>query len=131
MIMYMAMNLPIAIWMLRSFFEEVPRTCSTPPGSTAPGVREMTRDPAADGRSRDRGDHVHLDHLRLERVLLRGQSGGDREAATVPLFMEKFVTSEGLFWAKLAAASTMAMRRSSSSAGSRRRQLVRGSRWAR
>ena len=36
-IMYMAMNLPIAIWMLRSFFEEVPRDVSMPPASTAPG----------------------------------------------------------------------------------------------
>jgi sorbitol/mannitol transport system permease protein len=31
------------------------------------------------------------------------------KGATVPMFMISFVTSEGLFWAKLAAAGTMAM----------------------
>jgi sorbitol/mannitol transport system permease protein len=30
------------------------------------------------------------------------------KGATVPMFMISFVTSEGLFWAKLAAAGTMA-----------------------
>ncbi|HEU5434414.1 MAG TPA: hypothetical protein VFU81_22260, partial [Thermomicrobiales bacterium] len=29
--------------------------------------------------------------------------------STVPMFMLRFVTSEGLFWAKLAASSTMAV----------------------
>ena len=47
-------------------------------------------------------------------------------AATVPMFMIGFVTSEGLFWAKLAAAGTMAMLPVVLVGWSAQRQLVRG-----
>ena len=46
--------------------------------------------------------------------------------ATVPMFMISFVTSEGLFWAKLAAAGTMAMLPVVVIGWSAQRQLVRG-----
>jgi sorbitol/mannitol transport system permease protein len=48
------------------------------------------------------------------------------KAATVPMFMIGFVTSEGLFWAKLAAAGTMAMLPVVLVGWAAQRQLVRG-----
>ncbi len=48
------------------------------------------------------------------------------KAATVPLFMQKFITSEGLFWAKLSAASTMAIAPVVILGWISQRQLVRG-----
>ena len=44
----------------------------------------------------------------------------------VPLFMQKFITSEGLFWAKLSAASTMAIAPVVILGWVSQRQLVRG-----
>ena len=35
-ILYTAMNLPLAIWLIRSFMLEVPGECSRPPNWTAP-----------------------------------------------------------------------------------------------
>ena len=46
--------------------------------------------------------------------------------ATVPMYMIGFVTSEGLFWAKLAAAGTMAMLPVILIGWAAQRQLVRG-----
>jgi len=46
--------------------------------------------------------------------------------ATVPIFMVRFVTSEGLFWAKLAASSTMAVLPIVLLGWIAQRQLVRG-----
>ena len=48
------------------------------------------------------------------------------KASTVPMFMIGFVTSEGLFWAKLAAAGTMAMLPVVIAGWTAQRQLVRG-----
>ena len=48
------------------------------------------------------------------------------QASTVPLFMQKFITSEGLFWAKLSAASTMAIAPVVMLGWISQRQLVRG-----
>jgi sorbitol/mannitol transport system permease protein len=48
------------------------------------------------------------------------------KAATVPIFMIGFVTSEGLFWAKLAAAGTMAMLPVVIAGWVAQRELVRG-----
>ena len=48
------------------------------------------------------------------------------QGATVPMFMIGFVTSEGLFWAKLSAAGTMAMLPVIIIGWAAQRQLVRG-----
>ena len=78
-ILYTSMNLPIAVWMMRSFFLEVPgellEAASLDGASTWRSVREVH--PAA-GVAGHRGDRADLRDLRLERVLLRGQP--DRRA---------------------------------------------------
>ena len=126
-VVYVAMNLPIAIWMLRSFFEEVP-----------PAVLEAARIDGA-GVIRE-----------MLQILLPMVGPGlvataflsvifawnefffavnlvaTEKAATVPLFMQKFITSEGLFWAKLSAASTMAIAPVVILGWISQRQLVRG-----
>ncbi|MEA2526676.1 MAG: polyol transport system permease protein [Thermomicrobiales bacterium] len=126
-VVYVAMNLPIAIWMLRSFFEEVPQ-----------GILDAARvDGAGIGRE-------------ILQILLPMVGPGiaataflsiifawnefffavnlvaTEKAATVPLFMQKFITSEGLFWAKLSAASTMAFAPVVVLGWISQRQLVRG-----
>ncbi len=107
-LLYAAMNLPIAVWMMRSFLLELPRE-----------VLEAARVDGASFR------------VELTRVVLPLISPGiaatalicfifawnefffavsltATRAATVPVFLVGFVTSEGLFWARLSAASTLA-----------------------
>jgi sorbitol/mannitol transport system permease protein len=108
-LIYTVMNLPIAVWMIRSFLLEVPRE-----------VLEAAR---LDGASL---------YVELRRIILPMIAPGlaatalicfifawnefffavtltATQAATVPVFLVGFITSEGLFWARLSAASTMAV----------------------
>ncbi|HET6501816.1 MAG TPA: carbohydrate ABC transporter permease [Amycolatopsis sp.] len=107
-ILYTAMNLPLAIWMMRSFFLEVPT--------------EMMEAGRVDG--------ARLPTL-LSKVILPVVAPGiaatalicvifswteffyavnltAARAGTVPVFLVGFITSEGLYWAQLAAAALLA-----------------------
>jgi sorbitol/mannitol transport system permease protein len=106
--LYTAMNLPIAVWMLRSFMLEVPGE-----------ILEAARVDGADT------------HQELRRVLLPVIAPGiaatalicvifawnefllavnltSVRAQTVPVYLVGFITSEGAFWARLSAAATLA-----------------------
>lgn len=106
-LIYTGMNIPIAVWLLRSFLLEIPRE-----------VMEAAR-----------LDGAHL-HQEITRVIVPIISPGiaatavictvfawnefffavsltTTQAATVPMFLVSFITSRGLFWAKLSAATTM------------------------
>ena len=127
-IMYTAMNLPIAIWMLRSFFEEVPRRrdrCR--PRRRRRDLREMIADPVADGRCPGSPRRPSCPCIfAWNEFFFAVNLVATEKAATVPLFMQKFITSEGLFWAKLSAASTMAIAPVVLLGWISQRQLVRG-----
>ena len=107
-ILYTAMNLPLAIWMMRSFFLEVPT--------------EMIEAARVDG--------ADLPTL-LRKVILPVVAPGIAatalicvifawtefffavnltaiRAGTVPVFLVGFITSEGLYWAQLSAAALLA-----------------------
>ena len=108
-IIYTVMNLPIAVWMIRSFLLEVPKE-----------VLEAAR---LDGANLS---------LELRKVIVPMIAPGlaatalicfifawnefffavtltSTQAATVPVFLVGFITSEGLFWARLSAACTLAV----------------------
>ena len=71
-ILYIAINLPLAIWMMRSFFMEVPRElieAAEIDGTSA--LQPAALGDPADRRARHRRDRAALRDLRLERVLLR------------------------------------------------------------
>jgi sorbitol/mannitol transport system permease protein len=107
-ILYTAMNLPIAIWMLRSFMLEVPSE-----------ILEAARVDGADTRAE------------VVKILLPIIAPGiaatalicvifawnefllavnltSVRAQTVPVYLVGFITSEGAFWARLSAAATLA-----------------------
>lgn len=107
-VLYTAMNLPLALWMMRSFFLEVPT--------------EMIEAGRVDG--------ADLPTL-LRKVILPVVAPGiaatalicvifawtefffavnltAARAGTVPVFLVGFITSEGLYWAQLAASSLLA-----------------------
>jgi sorbitol/mannitol transport system permease protein len=126
-IIYIAMNLPIAIWMLRSFFEEVPQAVLEAARIDGAGVlREMTQillPMVGPGL-------VATAFLSIifawNEFFFAVNLVATEKASTVPLFMQKFITSEGLFWAKLSAASTMAIAPVVILGWISQRQLVRG-----
>ena len=126
-IIYVAMNLPIAIWMLRSFFEEVPRAVLEAARLDGAGtLREMLQIvlpmviPGLVATA-----FLSIIFAWNEFFFAVNVTATDR-SATVPLFMQKFITSEGLFWAKLSAASTMAIAPVVVLGWIAQRQLVRG-----
>ncbi len=125
-ILYTAMNLPIAIWMLRSFLEEVPRdVLDAARVDGASLFREMTEIvlpmifPGLVAT-------VFLSIIFAWNEFFFAVSLAAVGTATVPIFMVKFVTSEGLFWAKLSASSTMAVLPIVALGWVAQRQLVRG-----
>jgi sorbitol/mannitol transport system permease protein len=107
-VLYTGMNLPIAVWMMRSFFLEVPG--------------ELLEQASIDGAPLWRT---------LREIVLPIISPGifatalicvifawnefffavnltAANAGTVPVFLVGFITSEGLYWAQLSAAATLA-----------------------
>ena len=126
LIMYTAMNLPIAIWMLRSFFEEIPPDviqAAEVDGANVPTlITRIILPMVTPGLTAT----MFIGAIFAWNEFFFAVSLTATKAATVPMFMIGFVTSEGLFWAKLAAAGTMAMLPVVLAGWIAQRQLVRG-----
>jgi sorbitol/mannitol transport system permease protein len=124
-ILYTAMNLPIAVWMMRSFFEEIPRdVLDAARVDGASLFREMTQivlPMVIPGLVAT----IFIAIIFAWNEFFFAFNLAPKES-TVPMFMVRFVTSEGLFWAKLAASSTMAVLPIVILGWIAQRQLVRG-----
>ncbi|MEU8824593.1 carbohydrate ABC transporter permease [Streptomyces sp. NPDC048636] len=107
-VLYTAMNLPVAVWMLRSFFLEIPREvleAARVDGATArQEVMWVLLPMVAPGIAATALICVIFSwnefFLALNLTSVR--------SATMPVFLVGFITSEGLYWARLAAAATLA-----------------------
>ena len=107
-ILYTAMNLPIAVWMMRSFFLEVPsellEAASMDGASLWTSMREVILPLVSPGIAATALICVIFSWnefffaVNLTAV----------EAQTIPVFLVGFITGEGLYWARLSAAATMA-----------------------
>lgn len=126
LIMYTAMNLPIAIWMLRSFFEEIPpdviQAAEVDGANVFTLITRVILPMVTPGLTAT----MFIGAIFAWNEFFFAVSLTATKAATVPMFMIGFVTSEGLFWAKLAAAGTMAMLPVVLAGWIAQRQLVRG-----
>lgn len=104
-ILYSAMNLPIAVWMLRSFLAEVPvemlEAAQVDGASLIRTLREIIAPVIMPGIAAAAliCFIFSWNELLLARVLTSTQ------AQTAPVFLTGFVTSQGLFLAKVCAAS--------------------------
>src|SRR5919198_2443030 len=126
LIMYTAMNLPIAIWMLRSFFEEIPRDVLQAAQVDGADVWTTMLRVILPMVTPGLTATVFIGMIFAWNEFFFAVSLTATKAATVPIFMVGFVTSEGLFWAKLAAAGTMAALPVVIAGWAAQRQLVRG-----
>ncbi|MGW0018627.1 carbohydrate ABC transporter permease [Rhodococcus sp. NPDC003382] len=107
-VLYTAMNLPIAVWMMRSFFLEVPgellEAASMDGASLWTAVRELILPLVSPGIAATALICVIFSWnefffaVNLTAV----------QAQTIPVFLVGFITGEGLYWARLSAAATMA-----------------------
>jgi sorbitol/mannitol transport system permease protein len=107
-ILYTAMNLPIAVWMIRSFLLEVPIEVLDAARVDGAGlVTELTRVILP----------IVVPGLAATALICMIFSWNEfffavnltaTRAGTMPVFLVGFITSEGLYWAKLAAAASLA-----------------------
>jgi sorbitol/mannitol transport system permease protein len=108
-LIYTAMNLPIAVWMIRSFLIELPKEVLE--AARVDGAKLMTEmrriilPMIAPGLAAT----ALICFIFAWNEFFFAVSLTATQAATVPVFLVGFITSEGLFWARLSAASTMAV----------------------
>lgn len=125
-ILYIAMNLPIAIWMLRSFFDEVPQDVIDAARVDGAGIWREIFQIVLPMVTPGVAATVFLSIIFAWNEFFFAFNLTATGNSTVPIFMLRFVTSEGLFWAKLAASSTMAVLPIVLLGWAAQRQLVRG-----
>jgi sorbitol/mannitol transport system permease protein len=125
-ILYTAMNLPIAVWMMRSFLLEIPREvleAAEVDGAPLPKLmREVMLPMVTPGLAATAlicvifswNEFFFAVNLTAAR------------AGTVPVFLVGFITSEGLYWAQLSAAATVASVPVILAGWMAQKQLVRG-----
>jgi sorbitol/mannitol transport system permease protein len=125
-LLYAAFNLPLVIWMMRSFFADLPKEileAATVDGAgflrimwrivlplTAPGLAATAL----------------LSLIFSWNEFLLAVNLTSANSGTLPVFISSFMTSEGLFYAKMSAASTMAVAPVILAGWLAQRSLVRG-----
>jgi sorbitol/mannitol transport system permease protein len=125
-LLYAAFNLPLVIWMMRSFFADLPRDIVDAALVDGAGfVRIMTRvvlPLTAPGLAAT----VLLSLIFAWNEFLLAVNLTSAHSGTLPVFISSFQTSEGLFWARMSAASTLAVAPVILAGWLAQRSLVRG-----
>ncbi|KID29162.1 carbohydrate ABC transporter permease [Prauserella rugosa] len=107
-VLYAGMNLPLAVWMMRSFFLEVPTEmieAARVDGATLPTLLYRVVLPVvAPGIAATALICVIFSWTEFFYAVNLTAA----QAGTVPVFLVGFITSEGLFWAQLSAAALLA-----------------------
>jgi sorbitol/mannitol transport system permease protein len=125
-LLYAAFNLPLVIWMMRSFFADLPKEILEASVVDGAGfVRIMTRivlPLTAPGLAAT----VLLSLIFSWNEFLLAVNLTAVNSGTLPVFISGFQTSEGLFFAKMSAASTLAVAPVILAGWMAQRSLVRG-----
>jgi sorbitol/mannitol transport system permease protein len=125
-ILYTAMNLPIAVWMMRSFLLEIPREvleAAEVDGAPLPKLmREVMLPMVTPGLAAT----ALICVIFAWNEFFFAVNLTAARAGTVPVFLVGFITSEGLYWAQLSAAATVASVPVILAGWAAQKQLVRG-----
>ena len=105
-ILYTAMNLPIAIWMLRSFLADIPVELFEAAALDGAGLIRTLRSVIVPIISPGIAATALICFIFSWNELLLANTLTSVVAQTGPVFMTSFVTSQGLFLAKVCAAAT-------------------------
>lgn len=125
-ILYAAMNLPIAVWMLRSFFLEVPKETLEAARLDGAGVRQELTEVMLPVVAPGVAATALICVIFSWNEFFFALNLTATRAATVPFFLVGFITSEGLYWAQLSAAATLASLPVLLAGWIAQKQLVRG-----
>jgi sorbitol/mannitol transport system permease protein len=125
-LLYTMMNLPLVVWMMRSFFAEIPvgiiEATQVDGASLITGFLRVTLPLAVPGLIAT----MLLSVILAWNEFFIAASITYTNAATLAVFISSFKTSEGLFWAKMSAASTLTIAPVLLAGWAAQRQLVRG-----
>jgi sorbitol/mannitol transport system permease protein len=125
-LLYGAFNLPLVIWMMRSFFADLPKEILEASVVDGAGfLRIMTRivlPLTGPGLAAT----ALLSLIFSWNEFLLAVNLTSVNSATLPVFISSFMTSEGLFFAKMSAASTLAVAPVILAGWMAQRSLVRG-----
>jgi sorbitol/mannitol transport system permease protein len=125
-LLYGAMNLPIAVWMLRSFMLEVPSEVLEAARIDGANLRQEIGRVIAPVIGPGIAATALICVIFAWNEFFLAVNLTSTVAATVPVFLVGFITSEGLFWAQLSAAATIASIPIILIGWIAQRQLVRG-----
>jgi sorbitol/mannitol transport system permease protein len=125
-LLYAAMNLPLVLWMMRSFFADVPRDLLEAASIDGAGFLRTISQVILPLTTPGLGATILLCLIFAwnEFILVVNVTGPN--AGTLPVYISGFMTSEGLFWAKMSAAATVAIAPVIIAGWLAQRSLVRG-----
>lgn len=107
-VLYTAMNLPIAVWMLRSFFLEVPVAIVEAARVEGAGLPRVLWSVMLPVMAPGIAATALICMIFAWNEFFFAVNLTAAQAATVPVFLTGFITSEGLFVAQLSAAAVLA-----------------------
>jgi sorbitol/mannitol transport system permease protein len=125
-ILYTAMNLPIAVWMLRSFMSEVPGEVLEAGRVDGANLRQEASKIMFPMIAPGVAATALICVIFAWNEFFLAVNLTSVRAQTVPVFLVGFITSEGAFWARLSAAATLAAVPVLLAGWIAQRQLVRG-----
>lgn len=125
-ILYTAMNLPIAVWMMRSFFQEVPAEVLEAASMDGAGLLKTLRTILIPMVTPGLAATALICVIFAWNEFFFALNLTAANASTVPVFLVSQMTSEGLFLAKLSAASVLASLPVVIAGWIAQKQLVRG-----
>ena len=105
-LLYTAMNLPIAVWMMRSFLAEVPTEMLEAAALDGAGLITTLRRVVAPVALPGIAATALIAFIFSWNELLLARTLTGTVAGTAPVFLTSFVTSQGLFLAQVCAAAT-------------------------
>jgi sorbitol/mannitol transport system permease protein len=107
-VLYTAMNLPIAVWMLRSFMSEVPTEVLEASRVDGANLRQEATKVLFPMIAPGIAASALICVIFAWNEFLLAVTLTAVRAQTVPVYLVSFITSEGAFWARLSAAATLA-----------------------
>jgi sorbitol/mannitol transport system permease protein len=107
-LIYTVMNLPIAVWMIRSFLLEVPKEVMEAARLDGANLFIELRKVVVPMIAPGLAATALICYIFAWNEFFFAVTLTSTRAATVPVFLVGFITSEGLFWARLSAACTLA-----------------------
>lgn len=106
-ILYTAMNLPIAVWMMRSFFLEVPGELLEAASMDGAGLWTSVREVILPLVSPGIAATALICIIFSWNEFFFAVNLTAVQAQTVPVFLVGFITGQGLYWAQLSAAAVL------------------------